>query len=299
MYDWLPQADILRAAKLALSYVSKKYRRTSVAVFFKSTKQSRIGKSYLTDEVVNISFQDIFSVCDHEFEVSNAYFSLNCVIFLQLLGCPQGGPGSPGFSMVVCIFYEHQFRCSIYDHLAFMFFFRYFDDLRAVVIHRSSDITSKSLAFSLLDKLQTQTYHPSMSLVLEECSQNTFKFLEGKFTITNDSLSCIWMSKNFDSLQQHGKMKFFTSQDYFSYSGDKKKIIRLASIMGRLSTLMGYSFTDQDLLKSFGFLLVELFARNFPQKVKNNMKVYIHVYMQKYMHSVQLYKYYIHSLYTY
>ena len=97
------------------------------------------------------------------------------------------------------------------------------------------------------------------------------------------------MSKNFDSLQQHGKMKFFTSQDYFSYSGDKKKIIRLASIMGRLSTLMGYSFTDQDLLKSFGFLLVELFARNFPQKVKNNMKVYIHVYMQKYMHSVQLY----------
>ena len=109
-----------------------------------------------------ISFQDIFSVC--EFEVSNAYFSLNCVIFLQLLGCPQGGPGSPGFSMVVCIFYEHQFRCSIYDHLAFIFFFHYFDDLRAVVIHRSSDITSKSLAFSLLDKLQTQTYHPSMSL---------------------------------------------------------------------------------------------------------------------------------------
>ena len=76
----------------ALQDVSKKHRRTSVAVFFKSTKQSRIGKSYLTDEAVNISFQDIFSVC--EFEVSNAYFSLNCVIFLQLLGCPQGGPGS-------------------------------------------------------------------------------------------------------------------------------------------------------------------------------------------------------------
>ena len=255
----------------------------SVAVFFKSTKQSRIRKSYLTDEAVNISFQDIFSVC--EFEVSNAYFSLNCVIFLQLLGCPQGGPGSPGFSMVVCIFYEHQFRCSIYDHLAFMFFFHYFDDLRAVVIHRSSDITSKSLSFSRLDKLQTQTYHPSMSLVLEECSQNTFKFLEGKFTITNDSLSCIWMSKNFDSLQQHGKMKFFTSQDYFSYSGDKKKIIRLASIMGRLSTLMGYSFTDQDLLKSFGFLLVELFERNFPQKVKKQHES-IHTHVHAKIHTI-------------
>ena len=267
MYDWLPQSDILRAVKWVLSYISKKYRRNSVAVFFKETKRSRIGKSYQSDESVNIPFEEIFRIC--EFEVTNAYFILNKVVFLQLLGCPQGGPGSPGCSMVVCIFYEHQFRCSIYDHLAFMFFFRYFDDLRAVVVHRSSDITTKSLVFSLLDKLQNQTYHPAMSLVLEECSENTFKFLEGKFTIQNDSLSCIWTSKNFESLQEKGKMKFFTSQDYFSYTGDKKKIVRQASIMGRLSTLLGYCFTDGDLLKSFGFLLVDLFARHFPKKVQS------------------------------
>jgi len=64
-----------------------------------------------------------------------------------------------------------------------------------------------------------------MSLVLEECSQNTFKFLEGKFSIENDSLSCLWTSKNFESLLKFGKLKFFTSQDYFSYTGDKKKVI--------------------------------------------------------------------------
>ena len=129
--------------------------------------------------------------------------------------------------MVVCIFYEHNFRCSISNHLAFMCFFRYLDDLRAVVIHRSSDITSKSLAFSLLEKLQKDTYHPAMTLVLEGCSENTFKFLEGKFSIQNDSLSCLWSSKNFESLQQHGKMKIFTSQDYFSYTRDKKKLFAL------------------------------------------------------------------------
>ena len=112
--------------------------------------------------------------------------------------------------MTVCLFYEHQFRCSIYDYLAFIFFFRYFDDLRAVVVHRSSSITSKTLASSLLHQLQYNTYHPSMSLILEECSQNTFKFLEGKFSIENDSLSCIWTSKNFESLLHHGKLKFFT-----------------------------------------------------------------------------------------
>jgi len=106
-----------------------------------------------------------------------------------------------------------------------------------------------------------------MSLVLEECSQNTFKFLEGKFSIENDSLSCLWTSKNFESLLKFGKLKFFTSQDYFSYTGDKKKVIRLATVTGRLSALLGYSFTDKDIIQSFGYLLVDLFARNYPKKV--------------------------------
>ena len=265
IYDWLPQSDILRAIKWILSYIAKTSRRASVTVFYKCTKKSRIGKSYQHDESVNISFEDIYKIC--AFEIKNAYFILNNVVFLQLHGCPQGGIGSPGSSMVVCVFYEHQFRCSIYDYLAFIFFFRYFDDLRAVVVHRSSSITSKSLASSLLHQLQNDTYHPSMSLVLEECSQNTFKFLEGKFSIENDSLSCLWTSKNFESLLKFGKLKFFTSQDYFSYTGDKKKVIRLATVTGRLSALLGYSFTDKDIIQSFGYLLVDLFARNYPKKV--------------------------------
>ena len=265
MYDWLPQTDIIKAKNWILSYIAKKSRRTSVAVFYKCTKRSRIGKSYIPDKAMNISFEDIFKICS--FEVKNAFLVLNGVIFLQRRGCPQGGVGSPGSSMTVCLFYEHQFRCSIYDYLAFIFFFRYFDDLRAVVVHRSSSISSKTLAASLLHQLQYNTYHPSMSLILEECSQNTFKFLEGKFSIENDSLSCIWTSKNFESLLHHGKLKFFTSQDFFSYTGDKKKIIRLATITGRLSTLLGYSFTDKDIIQSFGYLLVDLFARNYPKKV--------------------------------
>ena len=167
----------------------------------------------INEMIQSISLLKIFShLC---FQISDAYFVMDNVIYLQWLGCPQGGPGSPGFSMTVCLYYEHQFRCSIFDHLAFIFFFRYFDDLRAVVVHRSSSITSKSLAFSLLDQLQHDTYHPSMSLMLEECSQNTFNFLEGKFSVENDSLSCLWTSKNFESLATTGKLKFFTSQDFF------------------------------------------------------------------------------------
>ena len=70
------------------------------------------------DESVNISFEDIFKICS--FEVQNAFMILNGVIFLQKRGCPQGGVGLPGSTMTVCLFYEHQFRCSIYDYLAFI-----------------------------------------------------------------------------------------------------------------------------------------------------------------------------------
>ena len=99
--------------------------------------------------------------------------------------------------------------------------------------------------------------------------------------------------KNFESLQEHGKRKFYTSQDYFSYTGEfqKKKIIRKAFIMGWLSMLLGYCFTDEDLPKSFGFLLVDLFSRHFPKKVVE----YLY-----YPNTHHTYAYtHIYSIYTY
>ena len=105
-----------------------------------------------------------------------------------------------------------------------------------------------------------------MPLVLEEYSENTFKFLEGKFFIQNDSMLCMWQSKNFESVNFTGPQKFFTSQDFFSYWSYNKETVRLTSITGRLSTLLGYSFTYVDLIKSFGYLLVDLFTRHYPKR---------------------------------
>jgi len=202
MYDWLPQHDIIKAIEWVLKTIEKRSRRSHVTVFFRETKRNRIGKSYNLDESISISFKLIFEVS--KFQIKSAFFVLNGTVFLQLLGLPQGGPGSPGFSMIICIYYEFQFRCSIYDYLRFIFFFRYFDDLRAVVVYQSSDITTKSLVKELLQHLQHRTYHPSMTLILEEISDNTFNFLEGKFSLTDGSLSCQWHSKNFQSLQESG-----------------------------------------------------------------------------------------------
>ena len=60
-----------------------------------------------------------------------------------------------------------------------------------------------------------------------------------------------------------------------SYSGNKKKIIRAATISGRLTTLLGYSFTDADIIQGFGFLISELFARYYQKKVY----IYIYIYV--------------------
>ena len=70
MYDWLPQSDILKAVQWILTYIAKKSRRSSVAMFYKCTKKNRIGKSYQHDEAVNISFENIYKICT--FEIKNA-----------------------------------------------------------------------------------------------------------------------------------------------------------------------------------------------------------------------------------
>ena len=96
--------------------------------------------------------------------------------------------------------------------------FCYFDDLWAIVVYKSSDITTKFLVKDLLQHLQHHTYHPTMKLILEEVSNNTFNFLEEKISIDQGSLSCQWHSKNFQSLLELGKLKFITNQEIFSYS---------------------------------------------------------------------------------
>jgi len=49
--------------------------------------------------------------------------------------------------------------------------------------------------------------------------------------------------------------------------GNKKNIIRPATVSGRLATLLGYSFTDVDIISGFGYLITELFATYYTKKV--------------------------------
>ena len=72
MYDWLPQHHIIKAIEWVLKTIEKRSRRSHVTVFFRETKQNRIGKSYNLDESISISFKLIFEVS--KFQIKSAFF---------------------------------------------------------------------------------------------------------------------------------------------------------------------------------------------------------------------------------
>jgi hypothetical protein len=158
------------------------------------------------------------------------------------------------------------FQNSLLDHTSPVFLFRYFDDLRSLGVFNSADETSKQPVLDQLTTLQHNTYHPSIQLVVEKCDNKHIPFLEGSAMICNDSLSLSWSSKNFLPLLTTGKLKYFTSQDFFSFAGKSTKSIRLATAIGKLSTVVYYSLSYRDLVLGFSQLMLELLSKKYPWK---------------------------------
>jgi len=152
MYDWLlPQNIIITAIKHILQHVQKSSRRFWVSVNIPTPKKSHLGKSHHEKTQINISFEKIFQISCYEIE--NAIFILNNKLFLQLMGIPIRAIGSPAYCMAFCIFQENFFFDSIYDYQIVFKFFRYFDDLRAILAFSNSDKKSKKLAHKFIDRL--------------------------------------------------------------------------------------------------------------------------------------------------
>jgi len=80
MYDWLPQDDIVNAIEWVLKTIERKSRRSHVTIFYKETKRNRLGKSYFVDDSISIPFKTIFKIS--RFQIKNAYFVLNGIVFL-------------------------------------------------------------------------------------------------------------------------------------------------------------------------------------------------------------------------
>jgi hypothetical protein len=265
MYDWLPQHTIIQAVKHLLFYLRHSTRRDWVSVHRRSSKLNHLGKSHNSQEFATISFETIFQIS--LFEITHAYFILDNHTFIQKIGIPIGAPGAPGYSTAFCIFNEKNFLDSIYDYSRAFRYFRYFDDMRAIVAYTPSDLSTKSLALALIHLLKSTCYHKSIKIIIEEHTNSSFPFLEGLVKIDNHSVSSIFKNKNFEPLLLSGKLKFLTAQDFFSFAGENHTALRIGTVTGRLSTMCGYSFSDADLISSFGQLLPQLIALHYPKRV--------------------------------
>ena len=264
MYTFLPHDKIIISIKFVLQHIKKTCRRSEVTVNLQCSKLSRLGRAYIDIGVICISFETLFLICAYDIE--NSYFILNQIVMRQKLGIPMGTPGAPGYSMSACIYCEKQFWDAIYDYQFLLKMFRYFDDLRAITVFKSKDLTTKNICKKLLAQLQNHCYDPSLKVVEEKHdSNNSFKFLESVITYQHNEFSSRYCVKNFNSLLDEGKLKFLGAQDLYSFTGQRKLTIRKATVKGKLSTLMGYCFSDKDILQAFGQLLVYLHALHYPK----------------------------------
>jgi hypothetical protein len=231
----------------------------------KKSSSSHLGKSYHDNSTINISFQKIFEIAC--FEIENAIFTLDNVLFLQKMGIPIGAIGSPGYRNIYCIFCEFFFMDSIYDYSRAFSYFRFFDDMRAIIAYSPSDLTTKQIGKKLIHYLTKKCYHKSLKIVVEKTPENTFPFLEGQITLTNKAFTSIFKNKNFLPLLETGKLKFITTQDFFSFTGRNNDSLRIGTVTGRLTTLLGYCFSDSDIITSFGHILCHMVALKYPEKI--------------------------------
>ena len=139
--------------------------------------------------------------------------------------------------------------------------------MRVIIAYCPSDLTAKKIGNIFIKLLSSRCYHKTVKIVAEKTENNTFPFLEGEISVTNKKISSFFKNKNFEPLLKTGSLKFITAQDFFSFAGPNKKALRIGTVTGRLTTLMGYCFTDEEILKSFGQLLSQLISQQYTNKV--------------------------------
>ena len=138
----------------------------------------------------------------------------------------MGSPGSPAYAICICMYYEHQFHQSIYDHCRFhnipnsgkLFrFLRYVDDVIGFVAYDTRHPQSLEFAKFIIEQLVSNTYHPNMILKAEP-SSGWFGFLEALIHLTdNPSLQIRFHNKNYVPLLETGLPKIYSIQHRTSF----------------------------------------------------------------------------------
>ena len=221
MYTFLPQGEILQAIRDLPSYTKSKSRRDSVVISRSSPKKCRLGKSYLEiQDLISISFKELDRIIS--FDIKNCHVKVDWLILSQILGIPISSPNAPPCSMVICLMDERKFHNSLTLYHPYYRFFRYFDDLRMMLVTKKSDPKNgqtKLRSNYIVKMIQEDCYDENLSLIPEKFKDAKTRFLEGTLSFNAGFFSIIAV-KNYEFRLKNEAPRYFQGKSYDSFSGD-------------------------------------------------------------------------------
>jgi hypothetical protein len=126
MFDKLPCDVVLKAVDYVLQLAShsatgyslRPGSRSHVTLSLDDPSNDHLGSPVIgSDFLVSLSFSDIVDVC--KYYCYNTCFTFGGSIFRLVLGIPQGGSMSDPLSKIYCVYCEHLWRDSMFDHSRF------------------------------------------------------------------------------------------------------------------------------------------------------------------------------------
>jgi hypothetical protein len=309
MFDKLPCVVVIRAVESTLEraldnrtrYGLRRTRRSSITLFLDDRSASHFGAPVQsTERAVCIPFDVLLAVCHHycfhtHFEFGGTYHKLT-------LGIPQGGAMSDPLSKIYCVYCEHQWINSIFDHtkfnansgvvtaraltddgyrtlsllvptpldrnsdepLACPFIRRYADDCRCCVFYNADQPGGRESAAAFIDMYKRDCYIRPCQLEDEERG-SSFAFLQGDFLFGEFGCSYVYVHKNGPSLAT-GTRRFRSLQHYTSY-GQNNRTLRFSTLCGKLVEAERFSSSPWSLVRTVIALYSEFFSLSYPRSL--------------------------------
>jgi hypothetical protein len=221
-------------------------------------------------------------------------------MFKLVLGIPQGGSMSDPLSKIYCVYCEHKWRDSIFDHAHFspqsglvslrgfsdsgfaaiaelvptplarssttpllcVYYRRYADDSRSIAHYDADSHVARLVAVALNQLYKRQCYIKPCELEDEE-EGSSFLFLQGRFVFDSRGCHSQYVHKNGASLLARLPRTLRTLQHYWSY-GQSNRALRLATVCGKLCEVRHFSSDRIALVGAVLSLLIEFRSLEFP-----------------------------------
>jgi len=194
-----------------------------------------------------------------DFDLNNACFSLGKIVLRQMIGIPMGSPISPSLAILSCARQEHFVKQSLGSDVRYIHGMRYIDDSWIALIYPRD---SMARMFQLRQKY-FECYNPALKVEIEGKGERV-KFLDKWIIWNGKKFIQQHRGKNWESMMEDGKRKFFNVIPVESYNSMTQK---KGLIMGILSRVNSNSTLDRDVFFLGWGTLFELLGLGYSVKM--------------------------------